>query len=87
MTDGPYLLGAAVTVVDIAWFVYAYRLTLGGYPLADLHPRVADWFARLSARPGWADEVAPPPALAERIAANRAAQERDGATLSAVAGF
>lgn len=72
----PFLAGAALSVVDIAWFVYAYRLTAGGYPLKELHPRVRDWFEARRAMPGWEAEVALPPAVLERAAA---ARERDAA--------
>lgn len=82
--SGEYLLGASPTVIDIAWFVYAYRLVLGGYPLARLHPRIAAWYARRLAEPGWEAEVAPSSALAERIAGNRRRQEEEGRTLEAL---
>lgn len=84
LAEHPFLTGSAPTVVDIAWFVYAYRLVLGGYPLSSLHPRVHGWFEGRRATPGWEDEVAPPPALAEKIAANRARQEREGTTMAQV---
>ena len=31
-----YLLGQDLTVLDIAWFIYAHRLSLAGYPFARL---------------------------------------------------
>ena len=54
----PYLMGDALSVLDIAWFIYAYRLTLAGYPLARLHARVAAWEEKLRARPEFAKEIA-----------------------------
>ncbi|MEQ8335448.1 glutathione S-transferase family protein [Nisaea sp.] len=87
LADHPFLLGDRLTVIDIAWFVYAYRLHLGGYPLQRLHPRLDAWFAACCATPGWEEEVAPPPALAERIAAVRARQQADGKTMAAVMGL
>ncbi len=87
LAGNPYLLGERLTVLDIAWFVYAYRLLLGGYPLARLHPRVDRWFRRLRARPEFAKEVDMPPALRRRIEANRRNQLREEETLSQVAGF
>ncbi len=87
LAEGPYLLGDALSVLDVAWFVYAYRLTLAGYPLARLHARVDEWFARLQERPEFMQEVAMPQDLQEKIAANRRRQEQDRTTLSEVAGF
>ena len=87
LSDAPYLLGDALTVIDIAWFVYAYRLVLGGYPLARLHPRVDDWYERLCARPEFYEEVVPSPALRDKVEENRCRQEREGATIQAVAGL
>ncbi|WP_323794694.1 glutathione S-transferase family protein [Nisaea sp.] len=86
LADHPFLLGDTLTVIDIAWFVYAYRLTLGGYPLEALHPRLHAWFEGRRAVPGWEDEVAPPPALAGKIAAIRAQQQAEGMTMAHLMG-
>jgi len=83
----PYLMGGALTVLDIAWFIYANRLTLAGYPMARLHPRVAAWLAKLAMRPEFAKEVAMPPEIEARLAATRRAQEAAGTTLELVAGL
>jgi len=80
-------MGDALTVLDIAWFIYANRLTLAGYPIARLHPRVGAWFGKLAARPEFAKEVAMPAEATARLAATRHAQARDGRTLEQVAGF
>jgi glutathione S-transferase len=87
LSKSPYLMGDRPTVVDIAWFVYAYRLDLAGYPLARLHPRVDAWYRALAADPRWSREVDPGPTLSQRIARTRAAQEQSGATLVTIAGF
>jgi len=78
----PYLTGDTLTLIDIAWFVYAYRLTAGGYPLEALHPRVHAWFEARRAMPGWEKEVALPPAVSERAAAARARDAAEGTTLA-----
>jgi len=52
-----YLMGRDLTVLDIAWWIYAYRLSLAGYPLARLHPKVFAWKERLGATPEFAKEV------------------------------
>jgi glutathione S-transferase len=87
LARSPYLMGDAPSVLDIAWFIYANRLSLGGYPIARLHPRIGAWFEALAARPEFAKEVAMPPEALARVAATREAQQREGKTLELVAGF
>jgi glutathione S-transferase len=43
LAQHPYLMGDSLSVLDIAWLIYAHRLSLGGYPFARLHPRVPTW--------------------------------------------
>jgi glutathione S-transferase len=83
----PFLLGEAISVLDIAWFVYAHRLSLAGYPIARLHPRVGTWLEKLRARPEFAKEVAAPPEVEERIKATRREHAQAGKSLEMVAGF
>src|SRR4029077_5986451 len=61
-----YLLGQDLTVLDIAWFIYAHRLSLAGYPFARLHPRVDAFVQKLRATPEFAKEVATPPEFDSR---------------------
>jgi glutathione S-transferase len=82
-----YLLGQDLTVLDIAWFIYAHRLSLAGYPFARLHPRVDAFVERLRARPEFAKEVATPPEFEAHLAATRRAQSEAGKTLEVIAGF
>jgi glutathione S-transferase len=72
---------------DIAWFIYANRLSLAGYPLVRLHPRLGAWAEKLAMRPEFAKEIAMPPEAVARIEATRLVQTRAGKTLEAVAGF
>jgi glutathione S-transferase len=72
-----YLMGDALSVLDIAWFIYAYRLSLAGYPFERLHPRVAAWEAKLEARPEFIRE----------IGGTRAPASAVRGTLEQVAGF
>jgi glutathione S-transferase len=58
LKQSPYLMGEALSVLDIAWFIYAFRLSLAGYPFARLHPHVAAWEEKLRARPEFANEIA-----------------------------
>ncbi len=80
-----YLFGDALSVVDIAWFIYVNRLTLAGYPVARLHPRLAAWFDGLCREPAFAAEAALPPDQAERLAATHRRQAAAGQTLEEVA--
>jgi len=76
-----------LSVLDIAWLIYAHRLALGGYPFARLHPRVTLWMDKLRAKPEFAKEIAMPPAAVTRLEATRRSQVEAGTTLEAVAGF
>ena len=87
LAKSPYLMGDALSVLDIAWFIYAQRLSLGGYPFARLHPHVAAWHQKLLARPEFAKEVAMAPPVAEAIAKAQRTHQQEGKTLETVAGF
>ena len=45
--DSQYILGAELSLVDIAWFIYATRIQHANYPLQRLHPNVFCWYERL----------------------------------------
>ncbi len=77
LKQSPYLMGDALSVLDIAWFIYAFRLSLAGYPFARLHPHVAAWEETLRARPEFAKE----------ISGTRKPAAQVTKTLEAVAGF
>jgi glutathione S-transferase len=81
------LMGDAPSVLDIAWFIYAHRLSLAGYPLERLHPRVFAWNKKLGARPEFAKEIAVAPEVEACMDAARRAQVQAGKTLEIVAGF
>jgi glutathione S-transferase len=87
LATASYLMGEALSVLDIAWFIYAHRLSLAGYPLARLHPRVGAWKDKLGARPEFASEIAMPAEAKARLEATHRAQAVSGGTLEAVAGF
>ena len=87
LAQQPYLMGDAPSVLDIAWFIYAHRLSLAGYPLERLHPRVFAWKEKLGARREFAKEIAAPPDVKARMDAARHAQVQTGKTLEVVAGF
>jgi glutathione S-transferase len=87
LTREPYLMGKMLSVLDIAWLIYAHRLSLAGYPFERLHPHVAAWKARLVARPEFAKEIEPLRHSKEQLETTRRAQVAAGKTLEAVAGF
>jgi len=87
LTLQPYLMSDRLSVLDIAWFIYANRLSLAGYPLARLHPRLSAWADKLHAHPEFAKEISMPPEVVTRLDATRQAQTQAGKTLEAVAGF
>jgi glutathione S-transferase len=81
----PYLMGDQLSVLDIAWLIYAHRLSLGGYPFARLHPRVHAWAEKLRVMPEFAKEIGQLRHAPEQLEAVHRAQ--GGRTLEAVAGF
>jgi glutathione S-transferase len=87
LAQHPYLTGDTSSVLDIAWFIYAHRLSLAGYPIARLHPHVGAWVDKLRARPEFSKEIAMPPESVARLEATRRAQTQAGKTLETVAGF
>jgi glutathione S-transferase len=87
LAQQPYLMGEALTVLDIAWLIYAHRLSLAGYPFERLHPHVFAWNERLSSRSEFAKEIELLRHSKEELERVRRAQEKTGNTLEAVAGF
>ena len=62
LATAPFLGGNALSILDLSWFITALRLSKSGYPLAR-HPRLAEWFARVSSRPAFAEETRDPALL------------------------
>jgi glutathione S-transferase len=87
LAQHPYLMDDTPSVLDIAWFIYAHRLSLAGYPLARLHPSVSAWVEKLRARPEFSKEIAMPPESVTQLETTRRAQTQAGKTLETVAGF
>ena len=87
LADQDYLLTDGLSVLDIAWFIYANRLTLAGYPIARLHPNLGVWYARMEEMPEIAREITLPPPVKEKFDATRAQHVADGVNLEAVAGL
>ena len=60
LEDNQYILGAELSLVDIAWFIYATRIQHANYPLQRLHPNVSGWYERLYANVLFRKEVRRP---------------------------
>lgn len=84
LASSPYLVDKHMSVVDIAWIVYAQRLTLAGYPLARLHPRLAKWLQEQLENPAIGKEVALPGEMAPHVAQAQAAMAAKGLGLEQV---
>lgn len=55
-----FLLGDHLSVLDIAWFIYTYRLTISEFPFKQKYPNVYKWYNLLYARNEFYKEVKPP---------------------------
>ena len=55
-----YLLGNNISLLDIAWFIYATRIQHANYPLEILHPKVYVWYQRLYKNKTFSNEVKRP---------------------------
>lgn len=75
-----YILGSSISVVDIAWFIYANRLVVAGYPLS-LHPNLANWFIKLKNDDAFAREITAPSAFADVVANKQKELASNGDTL------
>ena len=77
-----YIMDEAISVVDIAWFIYANRVMMAGYPI-NIHTQMQGWFDRLKTQEAFAREIFVPPHIAkaqkeqlDRLAANNDSLER-----------
>lgn len=87
VSEQEFLLPDGLSVLDIAWFIYANRLMLAGYPLARLHPNLGAWYTRMEQMPEIAREIELPPPVKEKFDATRAQHVAEGVHLEAVAGL
>ena len=60
LEDNQYILGAELSLVDVAWFIYTTRIQHANYPLQRLHPNVFGWYERLYANNFFRKEVKRP---------------------------
>ena len=62
LAGAPWLAGSDFSLAECAIVPYLLRLDrLGLARMWDQRPRVADWYARMQARPSWAEAIAPFP--------------------------
>jgi glutathione S-transferase len=80
-----YLLGNSISILDVAWFIYANRLILCGYPVKKLHPNVNKWFESLLKRPEFAKEIIVSPEIAKAVETNYQRQKETKTTLVDIA--
>jgi glutathione S-transferase len=67
LNGSTYVSGKALSVADIAWFVYVHRVQLSGYPLARMHESLYEWYTRLARVPEIARELVLPQGFEKMI--------------------
>ncbi len=87
LSETPYLTGAEITLLDIAWFIYTHRLMAANYPFQRLHPNVYKWYQGLLAREEFSKEVSSPTPIKLITGVLHTVQSLKGATLEKVAGL
>ena len=60
LNNQKYLMGDKLSMLDLAWFIYSYRLYISGFPFRELYPQVLIWFEDLYARNEFYKEVNDP---------------------------
>lgn len=85
LKEQPFLIGEQISIVDIAWYIYARRLLDAGYPLQH-HAYVWRWFTQLNANPDFHSEVPSGGLVGFISAALRLTQRLRGTDLKAVIG-
>ena len=79
-----FILGASISVADIAWFIYANRLLTARYPL-HLHTQLQRWFNTLKTTDAFAREIKVPLHVAKAQAEQLDALERKSDSLDMLA--
>ena len=77
-----FILGNDISIADIAWFIYANRVVMAGYPLT-VHMQMQRWFNTLKTHEAFAPEIFMPPHIAkekrdqlDKLAANNDSLEQ-----------
>jgi glutathione S-transferase len=87
LAQQPYLLGADLSVLDIAWFIYVNRLMRCTYPMERLHAHVMAWQQKLRERPQFASEIVVPQDVQAAVEENHRQQAAQGQSLCDVTGL
>ncbi len=87
LANHAYLMGEAISLVDIAWYIYAFRLSLAGYPLSANHPKLGAWYDGLHAREEFSCQVAMPLPIMQMIETMHVEQEAQGQSLQQITGL
>ena len=48
--ESKFLKGDKISILDIAWFIYTYRLYISGFPFKEKYPNVFRWYSALFSR-------------------------------------
>ena len=54
------LIGDNLSLVDLAWFIYTYRLYVSGFPFKAMYPKISKWFHGLYSQNEFYKEVNDP---------------------------
>ena len=52
-----FLKGDEISILDIAWFIYTYRLYISGFPFREKYPNVLRWYVLLFSRKEFRKEL------------------------------
>jgi glutathione S-transferase len=50
LEESKFLKGDEISILDIAWFIYTYRLYISGFPFKEKYPNVFRWYGSLFSR-------------------------------------
>jgi glutathione S-transferase len=50
LEESKFLKGDEISILDIAWFIYTYRLYISGFPFKEKYPNVLRWYTALFSR-------------------------------------
>ena len=87
LAEQEYLFCEALSLLDVAWFVYVTRMKLVSYPVENLHPRVDRWYETLKAQPAFSKEAQVPDQVKAQLAERRVREASEGRSLVQVAGL
>ena len=55
--ESKFLKGDEISILDIAWFIYTYRLYISGFPFKEKYPNVLRWYVLLFSRKEFRKEL------------------------------